>query len=376
MKKPVNPFPTSGYYGVDYFCNRVKETQVLLKNLKGGQSTLLTAIRRMGKTALIKHTLGKLPRGWNSVYLDILYTENETDFLNALASGILSSIPENSNLGKKVWEFIKSMRPLISFDPLSGLPQVSFDFKIMKPDRHVSSMLKFLTSQNHPTVIAIDEFQQILHYPEKHTDAWLRGVIQELPNIFFIYSGSHQHIMTDLFSNPGKPFFRSAQYLKIDKIPENEYSDFINAKFEENKKRMPVNVIEEILRWTNCHTYYVQLICNRVFSHSEKNITSKIWQEEAYKLLKEQEAVFYQYREMMTNPQWQLLKAIAKADQVFEPTSKEFIASYHLGSPSTVLRSLESLLKKELIYRERDATGKPYYGVYDVLFQRWIEPVH
>lgn len=374
MKKPVNPFPTSGYYGPDYFCNRANETQALLKNLKGGQSTLLTAIRRMGKTALIKHTIGKLPRGWNSVYLDILYTENETDFLNALASGILSSIPENSSLGKKVWEFIKSMRPLISFDPLSGLPQVSFDFKTMKPDSQVSSMLKFLTNQKHPTVIAIDEFQQILHYPEKNTDAWLRGVIQELPNIFFIYSGSHQHIMTDLFSNPGKPFFRSAQYLKIEKIPENEYADFINARFEENKKRISEKVVEEILRWTNCHTYYVQLLCNRVFLHSEKNITSKIWQEEAFKLLKEQETVFYQYREMMTNPQWQLLKAIAKADQVFEPTSKEFIANYHLGSPSTVLRSLESLLKKELIYKERDASGKSYYGVYDVLFQRWIEP--
>lgn len=329
----------------------------------------------MGKTALIKHVLGKLPPGWQWVYIDILHTETETGFLNTLASGILSSLPEKSSLGKKVWEFFKSMRPIVSFDPLSGLPQVSFDFKSIKPEIQISSILKFLTNQTSQIVIAIDEFQQILNYPEKNTDAWLRGIIQDLPNIFFIFSGSHQHIITDLFSNPAKPFFRSAQYLKIDKIPQNEYAGFINIKFEENNKQIPGNIIEEILQWTNCHTYYVQLLCNRVFLNSAKMVNRKIWQEEALKVLKEQETVFYQYREMITNPQWQLLKAVAKANQVFEPTSKEFISTYDLGSPSTVLRSLETLQKKELIYKERDKSAKLYYGVYDVLFQRWIETI-
>jgi AAA+ ATPase superfamily predicted ATPase len=50
-----NPFPTTGYYGPAFFCDREKETATLLRNLKGRQSTTLAAIRRMGKTALIKH---------------------------------------------------------------------------------------------------------------------------------------------------------------------------------------------------------------------------------------------------------------------------------------------------------------------------------
>ena len=80
MKKPVNPFPTSGYYGPDYFCDRKEETKILLNHLKGGQSTVLTAIRKIGKTALIKHVQGLLPKGWISVYIDILHTENEAIF--------------------------------------------------------------------------------------------------------------------------------------------------------------------------------------------------------------------------------------------------------------------------------------------------------
>ncbi len=375
MQKPANPFPTSGYYGPEYFCDRRYETDTLLANLKGGQSTVLTAIRRMGKTALIHHVLGMIPKDWQPVYVDILHTEKEPDFLNSLASGILNSIPEKTSLGKKIWDFIKNMRPVMSFDPLSGMPQVSFEGGRKKPEVHVSALFSFLAKQEKPVVIAIDEFQQIMNYPEQNTDAWLRSIIQELPNVYFIFSGSHQHILNELFSSPAKPFFRSAQFLKTGKISYDEYASFISGKFQGKKKEIDKEVIDEILTWTNRHTYYVQLLCNRIFVNSGKRISTGTWQSEALKLLKEQETVFFQYREMLTGPQWQLLKSISRADRVFEPTSKDFVQTYELGSPSTVLRSLETLLRKELIFKERDESGKPFYAVYDVLFQRWIESV-
>ena len=100
-------------------------------------------------------------------------------------------------------------------------------------------------------------------------------------------------------------------------------------------------------------------------------MTSESWKEEAAKILKEQEFVFFGYREMLTRPQWELLKAIALTGKVYHPTSSDFIARYHLGSSATVLRSLNSLLRKEMIYRENDSDGNSYYGIYDVLFSRW-----
>ena len=127
-----------------------------------------------------------------------------------------------------------------------------------------------------------------------------------------------------------------------------------------------------MLKWTDLHTYYVQLLCNRVFLSTAKEITSEDWKEEAARILKEQEFVFFGYREILTKPQWRLLKAIAMSGRVYHPTSSEFMASYYLGSSATVLRSLHSLLSKELIFKENDEDGNPYYGVYDVLFSRWI----
>jgi len=373
MKKPATPFTTTGYYGPEYFCNREEETQNLLRNIKSGQSTILVSLRRIGKTGLIKHTLNQLPKGRLGIYIDILPTENLNGFLNAMASAIVNAIPEKSGLGVKIWKIIKSLRPTITYNPLSGIPEVSFDMKQQETELQIDSLLKFLDQQESRVLIAIDEFQQILGYPESNTDAWLRSIMQQLNNVVFIFSGSQQHLMTKLFTTPSKPFFRSAQFMKLNKIDASKYNRFILKKFKGEKITITPEIVNEMLQWADLHTYYVQLLCNRVYTSGKTQITTSIWQDEAYKLLKEQEAVFYNYRHLLTKPQWQLLKAIAMEGTLYSPTAKDFILKYMLGSPATILRSLKSLSKSEMIYSEIDQNGRNYYRIYDILFMRWIQ---
>jgi uncharacterized protein len=370
---PTNPFSITTYLGSDYFCDRKKETEELLRNIKNDSSTTLIAIRRIGKTGLIKHTFGKLPKIYKSVYIDILETENLNHFLNLLASSILKSVPERSNIGKKIWDFIKTLRPTISFDALSGDPKVSFDARNKEIEINIDSLLHFLETQNFKTVIAIDEFQQITNYPEKNVASWLRSRIQQLKNIIFIFSGSQQHLMTELFSSPKQPFYRSTQIMKLEKIDKTIYKKFIVEQFKKYKKDISSEIALEILSWTNTHTFYVQQVCNRVFSATNNNVTSDIWKLQAKSLLKEQELLFFSYRNMLTQNQWQLLKAIANENIVYQPTSREFLKNYGLGSSASVLRSLSALINNEIVYSDFDKDGKKYYSVYDILLQRRID---
>lgn len=373
MKKPSTPFPLTGYYGPAYFCNREKETKVLLGNISGNQSTVLTAMRRIGKTSLIMHVLAKLPTGTRGIYLDILPTENMNDFLNELATAVIRNVSERKGFGRKVWDFIKSLRPLLSFDALTGAPQVTFSIKENEINNQIETILNFLENQDEKFVVAIDEFQQILNYPEKNVDAWLRRIIQKLKNVVFIFSGSQQHLMKDLFTIPSHPFYSSAGMLRIDKIAKEEYSGFIIAKFAENKRRIDQEIVNQLMSWTEGHTYYLQLLCNRVFLRDCKEISESIWKEEAFRLISEQEPVFLNYRNMMTMPQWSLLKAVAHEGELFEPTAQEFILKYILGNGSTVLRSLKALLRMELIYYDYNLESKKYYKINDLLLRRWIE---
>jgi hypothetical protein len=372
MKKPGTPFPTTGYFGPAYFCDREEELDQLTRNIQGGNSTTLIALRRLGKTALIRHLFYHLRSKYIPIYLDILPTESLNDLLNHLSMAIVSNFSEKSSLGKKVWQMIRSLRPVISYDVLSGAPLISIKTSPDESRKSIAELFHVLEKQARPVVIAIDEFQQILEYPEKQIDSWLRSLVQELKNVSFIFSGSQQHLMTDLFANPERPFFRSTQFMKIGKLPEQIYLDFIRRKFKQHSRTITEETIAEMLKWTDLHTYYVQLLCNRVFLSTGKQVTTEGWKEEAARILKEQEFVFFGYREMLTKPQWKLLKAIALSDRVYHPTSSEFMARHFLGSSATVLRSLQSLLRKELIYKENDEDGNLYYGVYDVLFKRWI----
>ena len=371
--EPTTPFPVTGYFGPNYFCDREKETESLISNVKGGLSTTLVAIRRIGKTGLIKHLQFKLSDEMICIYCDILPTENSVDFLNSLATAILNSVPEKTNIGQKIWNFIKSLRPIISFDSLSGEPQVSINVQPKESEHQIETLFSFLENQEKPVLIAIDEFQQILNYPEKNMEAGLRTIIQSLKNVVFIFSGSQPHLMNEMFANPSKPFYRSTSFLKLEKLDFETYQQFIFEKFTENKKVIDLKTIAEMLNCTNIHAFYVQFLCNRVFINSGEKITSDTWRQEAIKILNEYEYVFFGYRDLLTKQQWNLLKSIAHEGLVFAITSKDFIQKYKLGSPSTVNRSVLSLLQKEMIFSQYNQEGKMHYSVYDIFFQRWIQ---
>ena len=367
-----NPFLTVGYRGSDFFCDRKSETAWIQESLDNGNHVSLISMRRMGKTGLIRHVISMLPRDWQGLYIDIQATETMEDFFNEFVSSALQTFPEKSGFGRKLWKLIKSFRPVVSYDTLTGNPQVSLNLQDNRIMPEIETVLRFLDGQNVKIVIAIDEFQQVLNYPEGNVEAWLRSKIQSLNNIRFIFSGSLQHIMEDMFTSPGKPFYRSTQLLKLGPIPRDIYADFIVEMFGLYKKEISTEIAGEMIDWARNHTYYVQQLCNRVFSVSGKKVSKETWLKQAYLILKEQESVFFAYRNMLTKQQWQLLNAIANEGRVFQPTSKEFLQNHTLPSSAGVLRALKSLQNYELIIESYNSGGNRFYQVYDVFLDRWL----
>jgi AAA+ ATPase superfamily predicted ATPase len=371
--KESNPFPVNKYMGKDYFCDRQKETKTLLNNIVNGNSSTIIALRRIGKTGLIHHVLHHLPKGFQGVYVDLLETENMQQFLNMLASAILTQIPEKTRFGKAILKFLSGLRPTISFDPLNGLPQASFTVSNEEAKTNINAVFDFLEKHSQRIVVAIDEFQQILNYPEKNVDAWLRSRIQQMHNIVFIFSGSQQHLMAELFGSPKRPFYRSSQIVQLKKIEEHTYSDFIIRMFSKSDTKISKATAKQVLHWTDRHTYYIQVLCNRLYSLHKEQITEEDWKSEAFELLKEQELLFFSFRNILAKNQWKVLKAIAKNGRTYKPTAQKFLQEHHLGSSATVLKAIKALMNAELIYKDYEENGDSYYAVYDLFFRRWSE---
>jgi Predicted ATPase (AAA+ superfamily) len=375
MKNDQNPFLLKGYISPELFCNRVSETERLVRNIQNGANTLLISNRRMGKTSLILHTFHTLNTTETipCLFVDISATENITEFTNQLASAMLHAFPEKTSMGKKVLKWIKGLRPIISYDPLSGTPQVSIAFShAEQAENSLTGMFRFMEQMNIPIVIAFDEFQQIRAYPEKNIEALLRTHVQHLHNLRFIFSGSSKHILSDIFADSRRPFFASTEMIALSEIDYQPYFLYIENIFKKHRRTISSEAIDFILLWSRRHTYYTQSVCNHVFAIGGPKIGIETVHKICSDILAEQEALFYQYRQMLTPLQWKVLQGIAHEDKLYQPNSKMFLQKNRIGTPSNVQRAMDALLRYEMIYREQDNQGS-YYQVYDVFLSRWLE---
>jgi len=375
MVKNINPFVIEGYIAKEYFCDRKNEIETLHRNVQNGCNTTLISPRKMGKSGLIFRYFDDLSAE-NSVqfiYIDVYSSRSLNDFIKLIAEAILLKFPEKTSIGKKFMKFLKGLRPTITFDPFTGVPQVQIEYQ--SPQEIVDTLqglFTFLEEQNTPIVIAIDEFQQISEYPEKNVEAILRTRIQQLKNIQFIFCGSNKSMMMEMFTNVKRPFFASTRLLYLDKIESSEYEIFIRNHFEANKKHIQDEALTAILNLTKSHTFYTQNLCNYIFSMKTNKIDIEVVKNAMANILKENESYFFQYRQLLTTDQWNYMIAVAKENEVSQVTAQKFISKYRIGTPANSRRILKSLIEKELIL-ENLSKGKPTYQIYDVFLSRWLE---
>jgi len=375
MKKKSNPFLLKGYQSKEFFCDRQKEVDQLYANVTNGIDTTLISARKMGKTGLILRFFDHLKEQGDTKYLyvDIFSSRNLSEFIKLLAEAILFAFPEPTPIGKQFMDFIKGFRPMIGYDPLTGQPQIQISYHSAQEKEYtLQGLFGFLENQGERIVVAIDEFQQISEYPEKNTEELLRTYTQNLSNIRFIFCGSRKAMMIHLFSNVKRPFYASTQYLSLEKIDPEVYSLFIRDKFSEAGIGITDDSLTMVLSWSLLHTYYTQSLCNMLYYMVDNQITIDTVKRACVEILKRNEPVFYQYRQLLTSAQWNFLIAIAKEGEVKQLTAQKFIAKYEIGTPANARRISRSLVEKELLL-ELSNKKETTYRVYDVFLSRWLE---
>ena len=374
MDTKHNPFPTVGYVSKAYFCDRENELNILTKNLKSGVNITLISNRRLGKSALIHRLFEDIEtRKTTCIYIDIFAATSLKDITNILATAIYTKFPPRKTIGRRFWDFVKTLRPIISFDLLTNKPELRFEFSHPKDfEKTLSGLLKFLDSQGQKTVLAIDEFQQIADCEEKNIEAILRTMVQSLKNVNFIFCGSKKHFMLQIFNSAKRPFFASTMIVGLQEIDREIYKNFIAKQFKNHRRRIDDESLDFILDWTFGHTYYTQMICGAVFSENTRHNTLSVVKKVCEEQLEILHTGFMQYRKLLSQRQWQVLTAIAKEEFVTEPQSQGFIGKHTLGAASSVNKALQVLVDKEMVCTI-ELENRLAYRVYDVFLLRWLQ---
>ena len=371
-----NPFIIKAYKSKELFCDREEELRLLMGNCTSRRDTTLISQRRIGKTGLILRLYDELKDARpdiHTIYVDIFASQNIDDFIRMLAEAAMRAFPQKTTIGEKLLVFIKALRPQVSFDTITGEPQLQISYQTAQEKEYtLRSLFDFLDSQQTPIVMAIDEFQQIREYPETNLEALLRTYIQQTHNITFIFCGSKKHIMTDIFTNARKPFYASTAFLNLGKIPTDIYKTFITSLFAKGQRQVEDDALDFVLDWTRCHTFYTQQLCHTIYENGSALVNIVEAKAACVKLLQQGEAFYLQYRQMLTEKQWKFLVAVAKEGAVRQVTSSVFLQRHNLGTPSSARQQAEALCEKGLL--DTEATlDYVEYSVSDVFFSRWLE---
>ena len=266
----ANPFTTHVYLGPDYFCDRNTELSHLIELFDNQRFGLLYSMRRLGKTGLIHHfhhTIGKR-KDTICIYCDVHNTRNDGQFVSKVISAVLAGISGTpAAMLKKAGKFFASLRPVITFDPITQAPSIELDIRSPQQTemslRLLMEMLGSMPKKRYQ--IALDEFQQIATYGDSMIDATLRGYLDKAPNVHFLFCGSRQHLLLGLFSDAKRPFFGTVEHMQLGYIDRAIYSDFIRDSFSKGGQSIDDQCINSILDWTRGHTFYTQYFCNRLF---------------------------------------------------------------------------------------------------------------
>lgn len=373
MAKLNNPFVIGTYAGEHYFCDRVAESKELISSILNGRNTVLVAHRRLGKTGLIRHCFEQpeIKKDYYIFFIDILATSSLEEFVLALGKEIINSLKPKS---RKFFDYLKtifiSLRGGFKIDAITGEPAFELEIgDVTSAKTTLDEIFDYLNKADKPCVVAIDEFQQIGEYPEPNIEALLRTKIQHCPNCHFIFAGSEPDMLINMFNKQDKPFYKSADFMQIDRIDLKKYTEFAMGLFSEYLKQIPAEIVHCAYHAVDGVTLYVQFIMNELFQQvaPHKTATHNDYINAMDNLLRKHSFVFQNTLSGLSLKQKELLYALARENHPVELTSSEFINKYRLRSASSVQSALKGLISKKIITKENES-----YVIADRLFRLWL----
>lgn len=377
MPKKINPFIVTGKIEPPYFCDRVQESTRLVKSITNGNNMVIISPRRMGKTGLIQFCYEKteIKSHYYTFFIDILHTSSLREFTYILGKEIFEMlIPRSKKMTTLFLQTLKSISGKFGFDPLTSLPTFNVELgDIDRPEYTLEEIFRYLEAADKPSIVAIDEFQQISKYPEKNIEALLRTYIQKTTNSHFIFAGSERTMMQTMFLSSSRPFYRSSDIMELNAIDKEIYVPFIIGHFESRNRKIKTENVNKVYDIFKGHTFYIQKTFNESFADTSEGdeCTQEIIQTAIDSMIAYNETMFREILSNIPEKQKMLLYAIAKEGDATQILSTDFIKRHHLSTASSIQAAAKQLLEKDHITEVNKV-----YSVTDKLFAMWINRVY
>ena len=311
-----------------------------------GRRLLIHGLRRMGKTSLILNA-GKISKEC-LVFADVSVATS----LNEVARMLLLAAPrEESSILPKLFKLAQEHFSSVSLG--AGGITLSGELRLDDGPKNLLSVLSYLDAragaEDRPWTICLDEFQDMRILGGERVDWQIRGTIQHLRNVNFIFAGSDYRLVKWM-TEPNAAFFNQLQMMEVGPIDTDMMVEWVTARAKVGGlAHFPF--ARDIVTKAGPRTgdiIRLAMVCFQLAS-SGKIAGDQVVRRAFDLLVYSQMAHEFSARwQDFTLNQRAALRSLALG---FAPTASETIRKFGFVSPSTAHYAIESLVDKQILIR-------------------------
>ena len=350
-----NPFKFGTIVEGEYFTDRTEELESIKQLLNSDNHLILISPRRFGKSSLVKRAVTQVARPCISLNLQMVVS------VEGLAAMILKEVFK-LHPWEKLKHLLSSFRgvPTISTTPSGEAIDITFqattDATVLIED--ALQLVEKVSEKGESMVVVFDEFQELMGL-DKGIDKRLRAIIQNQRHVNYIFLGSQESMMTEIFERKRSPFYRFGVLMHLDRIPHSNFSQYISERLSDNFVSK-VNVVEQILAITRCHPYYTQ------------QLAALVWDMLTYKKMNEAEVVDQAITTLVRTHDFDFERIWLNFNKTDRSILMGLVNSVQLANnrrlpTSTVYSSVKRLMQSGYVIK------LDTFEIEDPFFARWIK---
>lgn len=267
----TNPFKygreVSGYQ----FYDRKEAGELLYRRLSGGSTdVVMYAPRRYGKTSLVLRVLERFRQeGVSGLCFDMAKVPSLERFCEEYANSVFALIGGRRELMHKVMDYLAHLHPTLS---VNG--EISLNYGTKMTPTSISEVLDLPERLAEDAgldsvIVAFDEFQEIAELSQAFPlEKIFRSCIQAHRRVRYVFFGSKTHLLKRMFADHSRPFYESAQPMRLEKPPRDESIEFLVSHFADAGISLTVEAANVMVTAAENIPYYVQAVASTTFDRA------------------------------------------------------------------------------------------------------------
>lgn len=352
----MNPFKFGTVVENEFFTDRKEELEAVKEMLDSENHLVLISPRRYGKSSLINKALLQMNRPY--ILIDMMQVLSIQDFAMHIVRGVFRLFPM-----ERLRHFLSNFRiqPTINYNPQTNNWNISVTTSSSESELYLledaMDLLQRVTSPEARLIVVLDEFQEVIEI-SRNFDKQLRAIMQRQKCLNYIFMGSQESMMTDIFEKKKSPFYHFGERMTLRKIPKEDFFSYIVERLPDDDTEHCNNIAEEILSFTNVHPYYTQQLASVTYRRMKySNEYEGVVENAIILIVQEHDLDYERLWQSMNRSERRILQSLCQGKNPLQDRA------YPYSTTSSVLKKL---------VKSGYLINSDGYQIEDPFFGRWV----